>query len=105
MVPCLLPGDRLLVARLHRPRPGDLVAVRDPRLPHRRLVKRVASVPSAGLDVRGDAPARSTDSRLFGPVPETSVVGIVLYRYGPPGRPGLRGSRRRMAGGAVPSVR
>lgn len=104
MVPALVPGDRLLVARTHRPRPGDLVAVRDPRQPRRLLVKRVASVTSAGVDVRGDDPAHSTDSRSFGPVPEDFVVGIVLHRYGPPGRPGLGLSHQHRPGGAVPSM-
>lgn len=85
----LLPDDRLLVGRTHRPRPGDLVALRDPREPARLLVKRVAAVGPDGLDVRGDDPGRSTDSRAFGAVPPSAVVGVVLRRYAPQGRTGL----------------
>lgn len=83
----LRPDDRLLVVR-GGPRPGDLVAVRDPRVPDRLLVKRVASVTAGGVDVRGDDPARSTDSRDFGLVPVSDVVGVVVRRYAPAGRTG-----------------
>src|SRR5205807_5623378 len=41
MRPALEPGDRLLVLRLLRPRPGDVVAVVDPRDGERVMVKRV----------------------------------------------------------------
>lgn len=83
----LVPGDRLIVVR-RAPRPGDVVAVRDPRRPDRLLVKRVCVVGPTGLDVRGDDPDRSTDSRAFGPVPLESVVGVVVHRYAPSDRAG-----------------
>ena len=46
MAPALRPGDRVVVVRVPWrlqpwPKPGDIVAVRDPRLPSRILVKRV----------------------------------------------------------------
>ena len=95
MEPTLLAGDRLVVVSRPwgervRPVAGDVVAVTDPRDPGRVLVKRVASVDRAArtLEVLGDAPDASTDSRDFGPVPLASVVGRVVYRYGPPGRSG-----------------
>lgn len=89
MRPTLLPGDRVLALRRRRARAGDLVVVADPRLPSRLLVKRVVAVGPVGFTVEGDAPAASTDSRAFGPVPE--VWGRVVYRYAPrkrAGRPG-----------------
>ena len=91
MQPALRPGDRLLVVRAPSWWPlrvGGLVAVPDPREPGRLLVKRVEGIGPAGVDVRGDDPSRSTDSRTFGPVPRSSVVGPALYRYAPPGRTG-----------------
>ena len=95
MAPTLLDGDRLVVIdRPWGPPPrrlvGDVVAVPDPRAPDRILVKRVASVDlEAGtLEVLGDAPDASTDSRQFGAVPLASVVGRAVHRYGPPGRSG-----------------
>src|SRR5881275_2740790 len=89
MRPTLLPGDRVLVVG-RRLRRGALVALRDPRDPTRVLVKRVVAVDRrAGLvDVAGDNPASSTDSRAFGPVPRALVVGQVRWRYWPPDRRG-----------------
>jgi len=92
MVPTLLPGDRLLVLRQPRRRwrVGQLAAVSDPRrfADAPLLVKRVTAVTPAGLEVRGDNPSASTDSRTFGLVPRARVVGTVVYRYWPQERAG-----------------
>jgi signal peptidase I len=90
MLPALHPGDRLLVVRL-QPRPGDVVAlVRDGRT----MVKRVAAVDGDEVSVRGDNDEASTDSRSFGPVPRSSILGRAVYRYAPSGRAGSIPSRR-----------
>lgn len=83
MAPTLEPGDRLLVTRGRRARPGDLVALPDPRAADRLLVKRVGAVEGDTVTVLGDNPAASTDSRQFGPVPTRSLLGRVRYRYAP----------------------
>jgi nickel-type superoxide dismutase maturation protease len=92
MLPALAPGDRLVVLRhpRWRWRPGQVAALRDPRHPEEAalLVKRVAALTPGGVDVRGDHPAASTDSRTFGPVPPALMVGPVLYRYWPRERAG-----------------
>ena len=87
MRPGLLPGDRLLVLR-RRPRVGDVVALRDPRDTRRIMVKRVADVGIDGIEVRGDNAPASTDSRAFGSVPPSLVLGRVVYRYAPAARAG-----------------
>jgi nickel-type superoxide dismutase maturation protease len=92
MLPALAPGDRLLVLRHPRWhwRVGQLAALRDPRRPGHRalLVKRVSALVPGGVEVLGDNPSASTDSRTFGSVALAGLVGPVLYRYWPPERAG-----------------
>lgn len=90
MQPALAPGDRLLVVPAFSPRPGHIVAVLDPGDQDRLLVKRVASVDrrQGTISVEGDNRDASTDSRSFGPLPRTAVVGRAVYRYSPAGRAG-----------------
>ncbi len=83
MAPAFAPGDRLLVSRWARWGPGSVVALPDPRLPGRMLIKRVHSVGPDGIEVRGDNEEASTDSRTFGPVAPSRVTGRVIYRYAP----------------------
>ena len=90
MRPALEPGDRLLVLRSPRwrPRPGDVVAVVDPRDRERVMVKRVAAVDETGVTVLGDHTDASTDSRAFGAVDAELVLGRAIYRYWPEQRRG-----------------
>jgi len=88
MAPTLLPGDRLLVVPARRLSVGDLVAVHDPRDTRRLLIKRVAALHGATLEVRGDNPDASTDSRAFGNLSALLVVGRAVRRYAPPHRRG-----------------
>jgi nickel-type superoxide dismutase maturation protease len=93
MAPTLVAGDWLLVDpdafRTRAPGAGELVLVPDPRRPDRLLVKRVATAhPDGRLELRGDAPAASTDSREFGPVAPELVLGRPWARYRPVRRAG-----------------
>jgi nickel-type superoxide dismutase maturation protease len=88
MEPTLAPGDRLLVLRARGVHPGDVVAVRDPRAARRVLVKRVGAVLDDEIVLRGDNPSASTDSRSFGPVPASSILGRVVRCYAPSWRAG-----------------
>jgi nickel-type superoxide dismutase maturation protease len=93
MRPSLDPGDWLLVDpsafASRAPRASDLVAVPDPRQPSRWLVKRVTGVaPDGRLELAGDDPDASTDSRAFGPVDPATVIGRPWLRYWPPTRVG-----------------
>ncbi len=96
MVPALVPGDWLVVERRtyarRAPRVGEVVLAPDPRDPGRELIKRVAVVDlEAGtIELRGDAPEESTDSRAFGAVPLASVRWRAVARYWPAGRAGFR---------------
>jgi nickel-type superoxide dismutase maturation protease len=92
MRPTLEPGDRLLVDtgayRSGPPVVDDLVVLVDPEAPGRWLVKRVRAIGPDGVHVAGDAPAESRDSRRFGPVPVSALIGRVYRRYGPIARRG-----------------
>ena len=104
MAPSLLPGELLVVERWtyrrRRPRRGDVVLVRDPRSPRRELVKRVAATDGVRLELHGDAPEASTDSRMFGELPVAAVRWRVALRYWPPGRIGsVQGSGTAAEGG------
>jgi nickel-type superoxide dismutase maturation protease len=84
MEPELRAGDWIVVLRLSRlPRVGEIVLVRDPRDPEHLMLKRVAAVADGACTVLGDRPAESTDSRTFGPVQLTDVLGRAVFRYGP----------------------
>ncbi len=89
MAPTLCEGDRMVALAGLRGRPGDIVAIGDPRAPSRLLVKRVACVEAdRHLHLRGDDPSTSTDSRSFGAVSPALLVGRVVWRYWPPDRRG-----------------
>ena len=84
MVPTLRPGDWVFGVR--RPgtiRPGDIVVVEHPRRPGFELVKRVAGLEHAGVDLVGDNADHSTDSRHFGPVPSDAVRARLILVYHP----------------------
>ncbi|MDQ6682570.1 MAG: nickel-type superoxide dismutase maturation protease [Chloroflexota bacterium] len=88
MAPTLLPGDWLIVERRsyfrRRPRIGEIVLAGDPLLPSRELIKRVAGIGTAGLELRGDNPAASTDSATFGLFPEAAIRWRAIFRCWPP---------------------
>ena len=97
MAPTLLPGDWALAVRRREVRRGEVVVVEHPKRPGFEMVKRVTGVPGdlapdgrlLGPDefwVEGDHPARSTDSRHFGPVGRGNVKASVRLVYWPTSR-------------------
>lgn len=93
MEPALWPGDRLLTlpAVPRALRAGAVVVVTDPADATHRVVKRIHDVGNGTVDVRGDAPDRSTDSRVWGRLPVRSVRRVALARW-----PDLRTPLRRV---------
>lgn len=91
MEPAYRAGERLLVNRRayrrRAPARGDVVVLRDPEEPARYLLKRIATAPDSiepgpsRTYVLGDNAAASRDSRHFGPVARSQIVGRVWLRY------------------------
>ena len=85
MEPGLRAGDYVLVNRwAYRSRPprvGDIVVLRHPREGAIHIVKRVSALPSPeNVFVVGDNADMSEDSRVFGPIDRSLVVGRVWLR-------------------------
>jgi nickel-type superoxide dismutase maturation protease len=79
MLPTLVPGaSTLAVRKWRRVRVGDLVVVADPRDAERLLVKRCVARRWGQLDVRGDNPEFSTDSRDFGLIRARDVHWLIV---------------------------
>jgi len=99
MAPTLVPGDCLYVDpgayRFRPPKPGEIVVTRDPVLASRHLVKRVGFIPGGprpadgtelppgSVYLLGDETTASRDSRSFGPVPVTLLIGRAYECYRP----------------------
>lgn len=83
MGPALLDGDHVLVKlQAGSPQQDDVVWVQHPQDPALRIVKRVHAVAVDGaIELRGDSPDHSTDSRHYGPVPPGLVLGRVVWRF------------------------
>jgi signal peptidase I len=99
MTPTVRDGDLLVAIRSTAPRLGDLVVAEHPTRPGFELVKRLVAgpgdrVPGHGalgpreVWLTGDAQDASTDSRTFGPVHDSVVRGVIVFRYWPPRRAG-----------------
>ncbi len=87
MEPTLVAGERLVtipaVRRLLRV--DRIVVLEDPDVHGHLVVKRITRVNGDRVEVQGDAPHRSTDSRRWGPVAVSSVRSVVVARW-----PGVR---------------
>ncbi len=84
MEPTYHDGDVLLTlpCRRSEPRPGRAVVVEEPWHDGHLVVKRVHRIYHHGIDVRGDAPEHSTDSRAWGLLPHEALRRTVVARVG-----------------------
>lgn len=87
MFPLLQPGDEVMIDprayHYRSPSPGDIVVAQHPHRADLRLIKRVESVLDGGYcQLLGDNPIESTDSRAFGPVSPSQILGRVTSKFG-----------------------
>lgn len=80
MLPTLQPGETVLVDPRAPARAGDVVLARHP---HQDLLvlKRVSRLTLDGVELLGDNPALSTDSRHYGPLPLERLRGRVVCTF------------------------
>lgn len=78
MQPTYQPGDTLLGWRWPtQPRVGRVVVAHQSG---RLIIKRVAATSPQGIELRGDNPADSTDSRHFGLVPARGLKAVIIAK-------------------------
>lgn len=88
MFPTLAPNEQVIVNRRayrgREPQIGDVVVAVDPRRKGVELMKRVSAVnhhlSPKTYHLLGDNPDASTDSRHFGAVPLSNIVGKVTHK-------------------------
>ena len=80
MEPHLEDGSHVLVQPCAQAKVGDVVLCKHPYKKDTRIIKRVASLSDDGLYLTGDNPDQSTDSRNFGAIPWSHLLGLVTSK-------------------------
>lgn len=81
MEPTLADNEIVLVGKVVKPKPGDIVLVDHPYKKSIRVLKRIVRVDDSGrFELLGDNPQESTDSRTFGSVPIEYIKGKAVCR-------------------------
>jgi nickel-type superoxide dismutase maturation protease len=85
MSPSLKEGDVVLIAPIQTQAlliPGAVVLCRHPYIKATYLIKRIDHIDqNGGLFVHGDNKTSSTDSRSFGSIAQSSVIGLVSSTF------------------------
>lgn len=77
MEPTLVEGD-VVVALKKTPKQGDIVIA---RVNGREVIKRITRYSPTHLHLQGDNTDFSTDSRNYGDVPHSSLLGVVIKTF------------------------
>ena len=84
MSPTLLPGESLLVQddfyKYHPLQVGDIILLQHPTQSDLIMVKRIHQIKDTEILVLGDNPSKSTDSRDFGFIKNSNILGKVTSK-------------------------
>lgn len=77
MLPTLKPGQDVLVwCWFIKPKKGDIVAI---KVNGKEMIKRIQKMDGRTYFVLGDNEKESTDSRKFGPIKRSQIIGQVIW--------------------------
>lgn len=80
MLPTLKPGQNVLCFNwayiFIKPQVGDMVVIKKN---NRKIVKRIQKYTKQGIFIVGDNKAKSTDSRSFGLVNQSQLLGKIIW--------------------------
>ena len=79
MQPYLKQGQ-VVFAMKKKPRIGDVVIAKQN---NREVIKRLTSICNEGLYLKGDNASASSDSRTYGRINESDILGIVIFKFTP----------------------
>lgn len=79
MEPSYHNGEVVVATSLLAPANGAVVVCRDPRERTRFLLKRITAIDNDRYSVVGDNRTESTDSRAFGTLSRSDIIGTVVY--------------------------
>lgn len=88
-------GERLLISpillKFSPPKEGDVVVIQHPKEPGKQILKRVIGIPGDRVEgielglgeyfVLGDNKSKSEDSRHFGKISKSQIIGKVWFKY------------------------
>lgn len=84
MMPTISPGQRVVVSSIpylfSKPKKGDIILVQDPHS-NTYFIKRIAYIHANTYTVLGDNLQDSKDSRQFGEIHHSAIMGKVLFYF------------------------
>jgi len=81
MLPTYRAGDWLVATKVNRLAPGQVVVIERENRPGLLIIKRIVRAQGEKWWVEGDNPLASNDSRTFGPIESSEILGRIRFRY------------------------
>lgn len=76
MVPTLNEGQLIFAHQIRNFKEGQVVVA---YVNGREVIKRISKIDKGNILLEGDNKKHSTDSRTYGPIPDTNIEGVVFW--------------------------